>query len=195
MEVSSSRITEISSGKASSRKLMEGSTPSSREMIYTVDEFGNLLALESRETLHFARSSKRHAAVIGMIQRSDGSYVVQWRAANKLGGSRLDVSATTHVRENETYEKALQRSFGNELRINVKVPLKHVFDFRYEEELGERKENEYCKVYIGSYDGPYDPNPDEIDSIKFMGLQELKEFVRKNQAKSTKWLRETVMRM
>jgi len=164
-------------------------------MIYTVDEFGNLLALESRETLHFARSSKRHAAVIGMIQRSDGSYVVQWRAANKLGGSRLDVSATTHVRENETYEKALQRSFGNELRINVKVPLKHVFDFRYEEELGERKENEYCKVYIGSYDGPYDPNPDEIDSIKFMGLQELKEFVRKNQAKSTKWLRETVMRM
>ena len=164
-------------------------------MIYTVDESGNLLVLESRETLHLARSSKRHAAVIGMIQRDDGKYLVQWRAANKLGGSRLDVSATTHVRERETYEKALQRSFENELRITVMVPLKHAFDFRYEEDLGERKENEYCKVYIGSYNGPYDPNPNEIDSIKFMELDELKDFIKENQAESTKWLRETVNRM
>jgi len=167
----------------------------SEEMIYTVDESGNLLVLESREILHFTKSSKRHAAVIGMIQRKDGAYLVQWRAANKLGGARLDVSATTHVRENETYEKALQRSFENELRIKQTVPLKHAFDFRYEEDLGERKENEYCKVFIGKYDGEYSPNPMEIDSVKFMRLEELKDFVRENTEKSTKWLRETVRRM
>lgn len=165
------------------------------EMIYTVDESGNLLVLESRDTLHFARSSKRHAAVIGMIERRDGAYLVQWRAANKLGGSRLDVSATTHVRENETYEKALQRSFENELRIKQIVHLRHVFDFRYEEELGERKENEYCKVFVASYDGAYIPNPAEIDSVEFMQLDELRSFVKDNEKKSTKWLRETVRRM
>ena len=165
------------------------------EMIYTVDEAGNLLVLESRETLHFTKSSKRHAAVIGMIRSSNGSFVVQWRAANKLGGSRLDVSATTHVRENETYEKALQRSFENELRIKIHVPLKHAFDFRYEEDLGERKENEFCKVFIGSYDGEFEPNPEEIDSIEFMRLSELKQFVRDDETKATKWLRETVKRM
>jgi isopentenyl-diphosphate Delta-isomerase len=120
---------------------------------------------------------------------------LQWRAANKLGGSRLDVSATTHVREHETYEKALQRSFANELRIEEEVPLRHAFDFRYEEDLGDHKENEYCKVFIGSYEGRFEPNPTEIDSIKFMPLPELKEFVRDNEAKSTKWLRETVKRM
>jgi isopentenyl-diphosphate Delta-isomerase len=165
------------------------------EMIYTVDESGKLLVLESRETLHFAKSSKRHAAVIGMIRRKDGMFVVQWRAANKLGGSRLDVSATTHVRKNETYEKALQRSFENELRVKDSVPLKYAFDFRYEEDLGERRENEYCKVFIGSYDGKYEPNPSEIDSIKFMSLPELKDFVKSNEAKCTKWLRETVKLM
>jgi isopentenyl-diphosphate Delta-isomerase len=165
------------------------------EMIYTVDESGNLLVLESREVLHFAKSSKRHAAVIGMIRRKDGRYLVQWRAANKLGGSRLDVSATTHVRENETYEKALQRSFEHELRIKEKVPLVHAFDFRYEEELGERKENEYCKVFIGDYDGKYELNPREIDSIEFMQLDELEKFVKDNGTKATKWLRETVKRM
>jgi isopentenyl-diphosphate Delta-isomerase len=173
----------------------EGNNRISEEMIYTSDESGNLLVLESRETLHFARSSKRHAAVIGMIQHKDGKYLVQWRAANKLGGSRLDVSATTHVRKNETYELALQRSFQNELRINTKVPLKHAFDFRYEEELGERKENEYCKVFIGTYDGNYEPNPNEIDSVEFMTLDELKKFVKEKEEKATKWLRETVKRM
>jgi len=165
------------------------------EMIYTVDESGNLLVLESRETLHFAKSSKRHAAVIGMIQRKNREYLVQWRAGNKLGGSRLDVSATTHVRENETYEVALQRSFENELAIKDKVPLKHAFDFRYEEDLGERKENEYCKVYIGTYDGKFEPNPKEIDSVEFLSLGDLKAFVKASEEKSTKWLRETVKRM
>src|SRR5579864_2511786 len=120
-------------------------------MIYTSDESGNLLVLESRKKLHLAKSSKRHAAVIGMIMRNDGTYLVQWRAANKLGGSRLDVSATTHVRKNETYESALQRSFSNELNIKQTVPLKHAFDFKYEEDLAERKENEYCKVFMGKY--------------------------------------------
>jgi isopentenyl-diphosphate Delta-isomerase len=169
--------------------------PALEEMIYTVDEAGNLLILESREILHLAKSSKRHAAVIGMIQRKDGTFLLQWRAANKLGGSRLDVSATTHVRERETYEKALQRSFENELRITQQVPLVHAFNFRYEEELGERKENEFCKVYIGSYDGEYEPNPKEIDSVEFMRLEELKDFLRENDAKATKWLRETVKRL
>ena len=164
-------------------------------MIYTVDESGNLLVLESRETLHITSTSKRHAAVIGMILKKDGTYVLQWRASNKLGGNRLDVTATTHVRENETYEKALQRSFENELRITKVVPLKHAFDFRYEEDLGDHKENEYCKVFIGSYEGEYKPNPEEIDSLKFMPLSELKEFVKKNGSKCTKWLRETVKRM
>ena len=165
------------------------------EMIYTVDESGKLLVLEPREKLHLVISSKRHAAVIGMILRKDGTFLVQWRAANKLGGSRLDVSATTHVRKEETYESALQRSFENELRVESIVPLKHAFDFKYEEELGTHKENEYCKVFVGQYDGNVRPNPEEIDSLEFMTLEELKLFVQKNEIKATKWLRETVHRM
>jgi isopentenyldiphosphate isomerase len=163
-------------------------------MIYTVTEAGELLVLEPRETLHLAKSSKRHAAVIGMILRQDDAFLVQWRAGNKLGGSRLDVSATTHVRRGETYETALQRSFENELRIHSTMPLSHVFDFRYEEDLGANKENEYCKVYFARYDGRYDPNPNEIDSIEFMSLRELQKFVSQNESKATKWLRETVKR-
>jgi isopentenyl-diphosphate Delta-isomerase len=165
------------------------------EMIYTVDESGNLLELQPREDLHMTRTSKRHAAVIGMILRGDGRFLLQWRAVGKLGGDRLDVSATTHVRRNETYESALQRSFENELRIGTKVPLSHVFDFRYEEDLGDHKENEYCKVYYGRYNGNYEANPQEIDSVEFMTLDELKEFVEHQSLKATKWLRETVKRM
>lgn len=167
----------------------------STEMIYTVDESGNLLELQPREDLHLTKTSKRHAAVIGMILRNDGRFLLQWRATNKLGGDRLDVSATTHVRRNETYESALQRSFENELRIMTKVQLSHVFDFRYEEDLGDHKENEYCKVYYGRYDGNYEANPEEIDSVEFMTLDELKRFVEHQSPKATKWLRETVKRM
>ncbi len=165
------------------------------ELIYTSDDKGNLLALEPREKLHLTVSSKLHAAVIGMIKRKDGKYLLQWRSAKKLGGSRLDVSATTHVRGGETYETALQRSFRKELRIKENVPLDHMFDFRYTEDLGNHKENEFCKVYSGKYDGKYEPDRDEIDSVEFMGVDEMKEFVRKNEKKTTKWLRETVKRM
>ncbi len=165
------------------------------ELIYTVDESGNLRDLEPREYLHLSRTSKRHAAVIGMIRRNDGKFLVQWRATNKLGGNRLDVSATTHVRKGETYESALQRSLENELGIRTQVPLMHSFDFRYEEELGDHRENEYCKVYYCEYDDALKPNPDEIDSVEFMSLEELKKFVAENSAQSTKWLRETVKLM
>jgi isopentenyl-diphosphate Delta-isomerase len=165
------------------------------ELIYTSDDKGNLIALEPREKLHLTSSSKLHAAVIGMIRRKNGKYLLQWRSAKKLGGSRLDVSATTHVRKGETYETALQRSFRKELHIRENVPLDYMFDFRYTENLGEHKENEFCKVYTGRYDGAYEPDRDEIDSVEFMGIDELKEFVAKNEKKATKWLRETVKRM
>ncbi|MGI0079479.1 MAG: NUDIX hydrolase [Nitrososphaerales archaeon] len=165
------------------------------EMIYTSDESGNLIALESREKLHLAVSSKLHAAVIGMIRREDGKYLLQWRSGKKLGGSRLDVSATTHLRRGETYETALERSFGKELRIRERVPLQHVFDFRYVEDLGDRKENEFCRVYTGKYAGKYDPNPEEIDSVEFMSLREMKNFMADKEEKTTKWLRETVNRL
>jgi isopentenyl-diphosphate delta-isomerase len=166
-----------------------------QEMIYTSDEQGNLIALEPRENLHLAVSSKLHAAVIGMIQRRDGKYLLQWRSGKKLGGERLDVSATTHVREGETYESALRRSLLKELGIREVMTLSHTFDFMYIEELGERKENEFCKVYVGSYDGALEPNPDEIDSIEFKTLNDMKRFVETNVEQSTKWLRETVKRM
>ncbi|MHB8567178.1 MAG: NUDIX hydrolase [Nitrososphaerales archaeon] len=177
--------------QVASRYMVDGKP----EMIYTVDELGNLLTLETRESLHLTRSSKRHAAVIGMIVRRDGKFVVQWRAKNKLGGNRLDVSATTHVRRGETYESALQRSVENELGVKVRVPLWHVFDFTYTEDLGVHMENEYCKVFFGSYDGMFEPNPQEIDSIDFLDLEELTSFVNDNVGKATKWLRETVKRM
>lgn len=169
--------------------------PDSPELIYTVDESGNLLSLESREKLHLTKSSKRHAAVIGMILRKDGKLLVQWRSANKLGGNRLDVSATTHVRKGETYESATLRSFDTELNIRSKIPLSHGFDFRYEEHLGDHMENEFCKVYFGKYDGKFKANPEEIDSVEFMSLEELQEFVEKESDKATKWLRETVKRI
>jgi len=165
------------------------------ETIYTVDESGTLLTLDYRETLHLTKSTRRHAAVIGMLLRKDSRFLVQWRASNKLGGNRLDVSATTHVRAGETYESALQRSFENELRISEKVPLKHAFDFKYEENLGEHMENEYCKVFFAMYNGKYKANPAEIESVEFMTLSELKKYVADNPQKSTKWLRETVKRM
>jgi isopentenyl-diphosphate delta-isomerase len=177
--------------------LTSRTTPSANEseMIYTSDDMGNLITLESREKLHLTVSSKLHAAVIGMIQRNDGKYLLQWRSGKKLGGSRLDVSATTHVREGESYERALQRSFRKELKISDSPKLEHIFDFKYTEDLGDHKENEFCRVYRGQYNGKYEADPDEIDSIEFMSLPEIKEFVSRNEQKSTKWLRETVERM
>src|SRR5207245_9108248 len=100
-----------------------------------------------------------------------------------------------HIRKGETYESAARRSFDIELRIKEPVRLEHLFDFTYQEELGNRKENEFCKVFLGRHDGKFEPNPSEIDQIELLTFQELKNFVLENEEKTTKWLRETVKRM
>lgn len=165
------------------------------EMIYKVDEEGNFLGSDLRERLHRKGTAHRHAAVIGLVFDSKNRMLVQWRAKTKLGGNRLDVSATTHVRKGEDYLSALKRCLLHELGIRGRVQTRHLLDFKYEEDLGQNIEVEYCRVFKVSRSGEVLFNKAEIDYVEYVNLEELRARVKKDPSSATKWLRETLDRL
>lgn len=112
-----------------------------------------------------------------------------------MGGDRLDVSATTHVRKGEDYIAALKRCLKNELEISGITEITPLLDFKYEEELGENMENEYCRVYKVRFDGKTRVNRNEADYIEYLGLDVLKTRAAREPSTITKWLRETLDRV
>ena len=68
--------------------------------------------------------------------------------------------------------------------------LKELFNFTYHVKLGKNLfEHEYDHVFVGKFDGEPNPNPEEIDDWKWIGLEELKREMQEDPDRYTYWLR------
>lgn len=156
------------------------------ETLILVDDNDNELGYASREECHTGRG-KRHRAFVIFLFNDKKELLVQFRAARKLGGSRWDVSCTSHVWKGETYDTAAERCMKVELGINA--PVKKILSYIYEELYKDHAENEYCSLLIGRYNGPIYPNRQEMDKIEWVRPRDLENSIRSKPEESTKWLR------
>ncbi len=154
------------------------------ETLILVDDNDNEIGTATREECHRG-SGRRHRAFAIFLFDNENKILLQFRSKNKLGGSRWDVSATSHVRNGETYETAAERSMKFELTISV--PVEKLDGFTYTEPYDGFSENEYCAVLVGKYNGKIKPNKNEIDKIKYMTFDEIQRDVAKNPKLYTKW--------
>jgi len=68
--------------------------------------------------------------------------------------------------------------------------LKEVFNFTYYAKLDKNLfEHEYDHVFVGKFEGEPNPNPEEIDDWKWIGLEELQRDMQENPDSYTYWLR------
>ncbi len=138
-----------------------------------------LVNLDDKET---GCMSKEEAHRLGRLHRafsvfivSDGKMLIQKRNRNKYHSGGLWANACcSHPRRGETLSEATERRLKEELGFSC--PLTELFSFvyysQYREDLAEY---EYDHVFIGEYSGEVAFDPDEIEEIRWIGLDELRD--------------------
>ena len=159
------------------------------EILVLVDENDNELGTDTREHCHAGRG-KRHRAYTALLFH-DGRMLLQRRSGKKLlWPGAWDVSFTSHVYPGETYQEAASRRASQELDARI-GELTDVHSFVYFAPQGANAENEFCRVLVGDFDGRIRPNPDEIASVRWATVGEVKSELASDPESYTPWFRLT----
>ena len=116
------------------------------------------------------------------------SLLLQKRASTKYHcGSLWTNTCCSHPRADECVIGAAERRLQEELGISG-VPLREVtaFVYRYPFSNG-LTEFEYDHVLVGEYDGGWIANPEEVDAVQWVPLQELKTDIQVHPEHYTPW--------
>jgi len=160
-----------------------------QEILILVDDNDNELGTDTRENCH-AGKGKRHRAYTALLFHN-GKMLLQQRSMKKLlWPGAWDVSFTSHVYPGETYQLAASRRARQELGARV-GELTDVHSFVYFAPQGANAENEFCRVLVGDFDGTIRPNPDEMMSVRWATLGEVKSDVASNPGAYTPWFKLT----
>jgi isopentenyl-diphosphate delta-isomerase len=158
-----------------------------QEILILVDDNDKEIGTDTRENCH-SGVGKRHRAYTAFMFHN-GRMLLQQRSEKKLLWPRAwDVSFTSHVYPGETYQQAAARRAKEEL--NAKVgQLTDVHSFVYFAPQGANAENEFCRVLVGDFDGKITPNRDEMMSVRWARLAEVRADVDAHPDSYTPWFR------
>ena len=154
-------------------------------MVILVDERDNKIGLQEKMEAH--RKGNLHRAFSVFIFNRGGEMLLQQRALSKYHSGGLWTNACcSHPREGESVEGAAHRRLREEMGFDT--DLKEIFSFIYFAELDKGlKEHEYDHVIVGDYDGSISPDPAEVESFKWIRLENLERDVRENPKSYTAW--------
>ena len=139
-------------------------------------------------------ATKTQAHHDGLLHRAfsvflmhDGKMLIQQRQKDKYHSGGLWANACcSHPRSGETLAQALPRRMEEELGMHC--PVTEIGHFVYRSQYGPHLfEYEYDHVFVGEYDGPLKPNPEEIDQIAWIGLDELREDLIRRPERYSTW--------
>ena len=151
--------------------------------LITVDLLDNEIGSETKLFVH--ENSILHRAFSVFIV-SDNKMLLQKRAEGKYHSGGLWTNACcSHPRYGEKLHTAVERRLIDEL--NIKCSFKEIGSFVYYAEFENVCEYEYDHVFLGTYNGSIEPNPEEISEIKWMDIEEVQRDILKNPAIYTKW--------
>lgn len=143
--------------------------------------------LEKKEA-HFG-AGRLHRAFSVFIFNNQGELLIQKRAASKmLWPGYWSNTCCSHPGPGEEVIEAGRRRLQEEL--NFSCPLEKFGSFVYSARFKDiGSENEFCHVLVGRYDGTVNPDPTEIEEIKWMALSEIMEEVEKKPEQWTPWFK------
>jgi len=158
-----------------------------QEILILVDDNDNEIGTDTRENCH-SGVGKRHRAYTALIFYG-GKMLLQQRSEKKLLWPRAwDVSFTSHVYPGETYQEAASRRAKEELGAKV-GELSDVHSFVYFAPQGANAENEFCRVLVGDFDGKITPNPEEMMSVRWARVADLRGDVKAHPDSYTPWFK------
>ncbi|MBI2579978.1 MAG: NUDIX domain-containing protein [Candidatus Aenigmarchaeota archaeon] len=141
------------------------------EYFDVVDENDNVIGKASRKECH-SNPKLIHRGVFVLILNSKGQLLLQKRSMKKdLSPGKWTCSASGHNDMGESYEDAAMRETREELGIETGLEFMFLVKFRHE------TESENDRIFIGVHDGPFHPNRDELDEVKFFDMEEVRKMV------------------
>jgi len=144
-------------------------------------EIGRMEKMEAHE------KAILHRAFSVFIFNSKQEMLLQQRALTKYHSAGLWTNACcSHPRPGETTINAAKRRLTEELGFDTNI--QQVFYFTYKASFDNGlTEHEFDHVFIGTYDHPISPNPDEVKEISFLSMDDILSSLSSEPAKYTAW--------
>ncbi len=165
------------------------------EQVILVDEADRQVGFEEKMKAHLD-GGKLHRAFSVFIFNSRGEMLLQQRAGGKYHFGGLWTNACcSHPRRGEETEEAAHRRLQQELGFDCE--LREVFSFVYTAtDAGSGlTEREYDHVFVGTFDGVPQPDPEEADAVRWIAGEELKRDMATNPGQYTPWFTASVDRV
>jgi len=157
------------------------------EKVILVDKLDNQLGLMPKMEAHLKGGLHRAFSVIIFIRK--GEVLLQKRASTKYHTPNLwSNTCCSHQRQDENNIDAGKRRLKEEMGFITDL---HNFDsFIYKVEFSNGlTEHENDHILLGVYDGIPNPNPDEVDEWKWIGVNKLVTDIKNNPEIYTAWFK------
>lgn len=139
------------------------------------------------EKMEAHRKALLHRAFSIFIFDRKGNMLLQQRAATKYHSPGLWTNACcSHPRPGETEHRAALRRLQEELGFTA--PIEKAFHFTYRADFDNGlTEHEFDHVFTGIYDGPLQPNPDEVSAVTWKSIPEIENDLQQQPGHYTAW--------
>lgn len=146
------------------------------EVFYWVDEEDNTLGKITREEAHNG-SFKIHRTVGVLVFNEENHLLLQQRSLKKdLDPGMWTISAGGHVKYGQSYDKAAAEELKEEIGLKSKL------DFIGKYFVKTPVQKEWVQMYrtFVKNDQEFNPDPSEVEQVKWIPKSELKEFIQQN---------------
>ncbi len=153
------------------------------EYLDIVDEQDNVIGRDTRANVH--RDYKIHREVHVIVLNSSAEILVQKRAAcRKDRPGYYDASVGAHVSTGESYEQSAVRETQEELGFfpDKLIPIAKYYSF-------SERQRPIRQLFICYYEGAFDIDPQEVESISWMSLAKIYSLVRQGEKFTEGFLR------
>lgn len=164
--------------------------PKDQIQMVLVDENDKVIGYKEKYATHKVPVPLHRAISIVIFDKNRNKTLITKRSTKKPTWPLFwSNTVCSHPYPNETYQEAVERRILEE--VGFKTHLTESFRFTYEATMdnGLWGEHEYDIVFVGEYEGPINPNPDEIVDFKWVKIKDLKEDLGKNPGKYTPWFK------
>lgn len=157
------------------------------EFVVLVNPEDEVLGLMEKQQAHV--NGLLHRAFSIFLFNSKGEMLLQKRAAKKYHSPNQWTNAVcSHPRNGETYLDGATRRLKEELGITADLSEK--FNFIYKADVGEGLwEHELDHVFVGTYEGDFNLNKDEVDDVRYISMEELDRELSENPEHFTEWFK------
>lgn len=153
--------------------------------VILVDEQDNELGTMDKMQAH--QLPALHRAFSVFIFNNKNEMLLQQRAAGKYHSAGLWTNACcSHPLPGEETINAAKRRLKEEM--GFETPVEKAFSFVYKAVVDNGlSEHEYDHVFVGFYNGPVHPDPDEVSHYRFLSMDAIGEMLGQHPGRFTVW--------